>query len=297
MRVVAALVCLAVGLLAQTRQLAITIDDLPRGGDKAGPQFLADTMEMTRKLTVALRGVPVTVFINPGRARQLGDEGLQSALKLWKLQGAELGNHTFNHPDLNRTPLEEYEADILRAEPAIRQARGGTPSRYFRHPFLHTGPTAAVQSGLTQFLAEHKLIPAPVTIDTADWRFARVYTGTKDAVHLKREYLLYMESVTAYFETRAREVTGGDIPQVLLIHANQLNADTMTDLLVMFRKRGYRFVTLDEALTHPAYQLKDGYTGTNGFSWLHRWAIARGIKPSSEPNEPDWLIEEYNRQR
>jgi len=258
----------------QTRQLAITIDDAPRGGDRPGA---TDTLQMTQKLTAALKGIPVTVFVNPGQARRFGDQGLDELLSLWVKQGAELGNHTFSHPDLNKLPLAEYQADILKAEPAIRKARGGSQSRYFRHPFLHTGPTQEVKQGLADFLKEHNYLAAPVTIDTSDW----LYASSKKSA--EKEYLQYMNGITAFFEARAKEVLGRDIPQILLIHANQLNADTMPELLTMFRARGYTFVSLDEALKDPAYLLTDGYTGRNGISWLHRWAIAKGLKPVYEP--------------
>ena len=65
-----------------------------------------------------------------------------------------------------------------------------------------------------------------------------------------------MESVVAFFEERSVEVVGREFPQVLLIHANQLNADLMPELLAMFRQRGYTFVTLDQALADAAYRAR-----------------------------------------
>ena len=54
-----------------------------------------------------------------------------------------------------------------------------------------------------------------------------------------------MESVVAFFEQRSVEVLGREFPQILLIHASQLNADLMPDLLRMFQRRGYTFVSLE----------------------------------------------------
>ena len=65
------------------------------------------------------------------------------------------------------------------------------------------------------------------------------------------EYVAYMESVVAFFEQRAVEVAGREFPQVLLLHANQLNADLMPDLLAMFRRRGYGFVSLERRWPIP----------------------------------------------
>lgn len=273
--------------------MAITIDDLPRGGD--GATDLASVRALTVKLMDALKGVPVTGFVNARGAQALGDAGLQKILGLWTKQGAELGNHTFSHPDLNRVPLAEFEADLLRGEPSIRKARGGTQSRYFRHPFLHAGKDAEIKQALDAFLVKHRYTMAPVTLDTSDWMFAYVYARTADKAGLLRAYLLYMDSICEFFEKRAVEVTGREIAQILLIHANQLNADAMPDLLRLFAKRGYRIVGLAEALRDPAYRLPDGYLGTNGISWIHRWASAKGLMERWEPGEPKWLLEEFGR--
>lgn len=273
--------------------MAITIDDLPRGGD--GARDLASVRAMTVKLLEALKGLPVTGFVNASKARDVGDVGLQEILGLWKKQGAELGNHTFSHPDLNRVSLTEFEADLLRGEPAIRKARGGTQSRYFRHPFLHAGKDATTKRALDAFLVEHRYTMAPVTLDTSDWMFAYVYLRTADKDELVQAYLRYMDSICEFFEKRSAAVVGHEIAQILLIHANQLNADVMPDLLRLFDKRGYRIVGLAEALRDPAYKLADGYLGENGISWIHRWASAKGMKESREPGEPKWLLEEFGR--
>jgi hypothetical protein len=57
--------------------------------------------------------------------------------------------------------------------------------------------------------------------------------------------------------------------------------------------RGYRFVSLEEALRDPAYTSTDRFTGGAGISWLHRWALTRGgtsrVLPD-EPRTPDWVL-------
>jgi hypothetical protein len=63
----------------------------------------------------------------------------------------------------------------------------------------------------------------------------------------------------------------------------------MPDLLAMMRRRGYRFVSLDEALRDEAYRLPDDYTGPGGFSWIHRWSKTKGMAPKGEPDEPAWI--------
>jgi peptidoglycan/xylan/chitin deacetylase (PgdA/CDA1 family) len=297
----ALLACIALhtAAAAQTRAVAITIDDLPRGGDGGGSD-LASVRIMTTKLLAPLRGIPVIGFVNAGRVRQLGDAGLQEILQLWIASGATLGNHSFSHLDLNNTSLDRYTEDILRGEPAIEKALGRRPV-YFRHPFLHAGPDTAKREGLAKFLAEHGYTVAPVTFDNSDWMFAAVYgealkrKDTPLAEKVKAAYVPYMESVIAFFEERSKEVAGHEIAQTLLIHASQLNADSMPDLLAMFRRRGYRFISLGEALKDDAYRMKENYTGTGGFSWIHRWSQYLGMPGRGEPDEPKWIADEYRR--
>jgi peptidoglycan-N-acetylglucosamine deacetylase len=135
-----------------------------------------------------------------------------------------------------------------------------------------------------------------VTLDNSDYMFAAVYARAKDpalATRVKREYIAYMEAIFAFFEARSQEVVGREIAQTLLIHASQLNADAMPDLLAMMRGRGYQFVSLETALKDPAYSLPDEYFGPGGFSWIHHWSLAKKMAPKGEPDEPAWLLELY----
>ena len=146
MRCFLLLLC-AAAAFGQARQVAITIDDLPRGGDDASRRDFASVERVTRKLLEPLRGIPVIGFVNAGQASAMGPGGLQKILRLWIDNGATLGNHSWSHPDLNAVGLGEYEESILRGEPAVTQALGHRPL-YFRHPYLHTGPTAEKKLGL-----------------------------------------------------------------------------------------------------------------------------------------------------
>jgi peptidoglycan-N-acetylglucosamine deacetylase len=291
--------CLVVAASGQPRQVAITIDDLPRGGDTLQGRDLAAIRAMTVKLLGPLRGIPLIGFVNAGRAEGLSEADLQAVLKIWLDHGATLGNHTWSHPDLNEVALDQYEADLLRGEPAIVKAMGHRPV-YFRHPFLHAGKDQATRRGLEEFLDAHGYRIAPVTLDNSDWMFAAVYAPALHsdaplAARVKQAYLTYMESIFAFFEARSKEVVGREFPQTLLIHASQLNADSMPDLLAMMRRRGYTFVSLETALKDGAYGLPDEYYGTGGFSWIHRWSKTKGMAPKGEPDEPAWIVEAYKK--
>jgi peptidoglycan/xylan/chitin deacetylase (PgdA/CDA1 family) len=277
------------------REVAITIDDLPRGGD-GGPADVAGIRAMTEKLLVPFREqkIPVIGFVNAGRT-VLSPQELRGVLDLWLDAGADLGNHSFSHADINAVSLDEYTADILRGEPAIREALAARHRtlEYYRHPYLHTGPTPGSKKGLQDFLDGHGYRVAPVTLDDADYAYAFAYLKPEFQSRVRREYVPYMESIVEFFERRSVEVLGQEIPQILLIHASQMNADLMPDLIAMFRRRGYRFVTLAQALKSPAYRSPDAYAGKGGFSWIHRWSQTKGMPGKSEPEPPEWVMRAF----
>ena len=284
------------------RAVALTFDDLPATAVAGGDCDAATLLDLNRRLLAHLARfeAPATGLVTASRVcDELRGAVLPAALALWLDAGHDLGNHTFSHPDLDRTELEAYESDVIRGEAPVRRllAERGRALRYFRHPLLHTGADRARKEAVDAFLAGRGYIVAPVTIDNQEWIFAAVYARAKqrgDGETMRRvasAYLPFMEEVFAFFEGWSREVVGREIPQVLLLHANELNADHLDELLGMMRRRGYVFVTLDDALRDEAYRSPDGYVGPRGLSWLHRWALARGMEPRQEPREPEWLSE------
>jgi peptidoglycan/xylan/chitin deacetylase (PgdA/CDA1 family) len=285
------------------RRVAITIDDLPVAHSGGNACEFSRLQDFTRRLLEPFRAgrVPLTGFVVAGGCPALSTEQRRSVLRLWTGAGAELGNHTYSHPGLNATPIEEYERDILRAGAALKQLLGTDRIRYFRWPMLQAGADRATKERLERFLAEQGYQQAPVTLDNSDWMFAYVYAdarGRADAPlagRVRDAYVPYMESIVEFFEKRAVEVVGKEIPQTLLIHANRLNAEMTPKLLAMLKRRGYRFVPLEEALQDDAYRLPNEYAGKGGFSWIHRWSMTKGMPNKGEPDEPTWLRQEYEK--
>ncbi len=170
-RLFAALFVGVFAALAADREVAITIDDLPRGGD-GGPRTLPGVLAMTDKLLKPFHDgqVPVIGFVNEGRNVDFGVDGLRQVLERWLDAGADLGNHSSSHLNINQVPLAQYTNDILKGEPAVRAALAarGRKLVYYRHPFLFTGPTPEIKRDLQTFLDQHNYRVAPVTLDDAD---------------------------------------------------------------------------------------------------------------------------------
>jgi peptidoglycan/xylan/chitin deacetylase (PgdA/CDA1 family) len=293
-RTAALLLCLALSTPAFGREVAITIDDLPRGGD-SDERSLEAVRAMTVKLLepFAAERIPLTGFVNEGRDVDFGADGVREVLELWLDAGAELGNHSYSHPNVNNVPLEQFTADIVRGEPILKAALAarGRTLRYFRHPFLFTGPTPEIKAGLQAFLDERGYVAAPVTFDNSDYMFAALYARPEYRARVREAYVPYMESVVAAFEAASLALAGREFPQILLLHANALNAELMPELLAMFRRRGYTFVTLEQALADDIYRAPEEYVGRGGFSWIHRWTRTKGLPITAEPEPPVWVTE------
>jgi hypothetical protein len=141
-----------------------------------------------------------------------------------------------------------------------------------------------------------------VTIDNQEWIFARAYdhAHVRADQSLKRriatEYVAYMDSIFGYYEQQSRALLGYELPQILLLHANRLNAEAMDELVEAIKERGYAFITLDEALEDEAFRLPDEYAGRAGITWLHRWALTQGKRGeffAGEPGVPQFVQEVY----
>ncbi len=104
-----------------------------------------------------------------------------------------------------------------------------------------------------------------------------------------------MLNTVDYYERQSQALLGYALPQVWLLHANELNAATYASLVAGVQRRGYRVVGLDEALKDPAYARgEEGYDGRRGPSWLHRWAMGAGMPESfyaGEPLVPRWVLD------
>jgi peptidoglycan-N-acetylglucosamine deacetylase len=282
------------------RQVAVTIDDLPAGMADHLPA--ANITAMTAKLLGTLRDqkIPVVGFVNEKKLykpREV-DERIK-ALQMWIDYGFELGNHTYSHASLNQVGLKAWEEEVIRGESVtnLLLAPKKMKLRYFRHPYLDTGRDLQTRRQAEVFLVERGYRIAPVTLDGWDWMFAGLYEDAKKRndtdlqQKIVKEYLSHHDASFAFSEQLSAKVVGYEPKQILLLHASNLEADHIGELLDVLRKRGYRFITLEDALSDQAYSLPDTYVGEEGSGWIEHWAISQGKIPRGSPEIPDWVIE------
>ncbi|HZR30935.1 MAG TPA: polysaccharide deacetylase family protein [Terriglobales bacterium] len=282
------------------RQVCITVDDLPAGA--ADSMSAATITDLTSKIVATLRDqkVPAVGFVNEKKLYHWGEVDQRiNALAMWVDSGLELGNHTFSHASLNKVGLKAWEDEIVQGESVTRLllAKHNMKLRYFRHPYLDTGRDLQTRRDAEAFLVARGYRIAPVTVDAWDWMFAGVYEDAKKRgdtalqQQLAKTYVTYTDAVFAYTEQFSKELIGYEPKQILLLHGNQLEADHLGEIIDVMRKRGYRFITLEDALSDQAYSLPDTYVGEEGTGWLDHWAITRGKPPQGAPVFPQWVID------
>lgn len=294
------------------RRIAITIDDLPWAATDDGG-WQADNANDSRRiethhkqLLAAMKKAkaPVVGFVNEGKLYANGtlQKNRVAMLEDWLKAGFDLGNHTYGHISLHDVSLADYERDILKGENLLRPmlASHGKTLQWFRHPYLRTGRNIEDKAAVQKILISHGYRIAPVTVDNSDWIWALAYRKTlvdgRDAetlARLRQEYVPYMLAKIDFYERTSMALLGYNLPHVLLIHANELNAAIYTSLTAAIRNRGYRFISLEQAMQDDAYMRPDAFQGRFGPSWLHRWAIAEK-KPKAfyegEPVVPQWVL-------
>lgn len=285
--------------VAQARRaVAVTFVNMPTQYTYYAPRAERDT----RRLIDSLKAnhIPAVGFLNEKKLYDENgklDEQRVNLLRLWLDAGFELGNETYSHRSLYNTPLEDFLQEVERGEEVSDKLmrEHGRKVRYFSYPYLNTGPNAQTKEAAEKFLSARGYTVHPVTIDNMDWLFGKAYADARrredeDAMQrIRAEYVPYMEHMFNFYEQLSRDVVGYEVPQVLMLTDTALNADQFENLVAMLKRRGYAFISLEEALKDKAYSQPDTYTGNLGISWLQRWAITKGGEFRQEPDLPEYM--------
>jgi len=264
------LLALLIPVVGLAKEVAISIDDLPFVGAIHFSQEHQKQMFMKVLRAFDKYQIQASTFVIGGRVQDHHEELLDEVVR----RGHIVGNHTFSHPYFKRHTVAEYKSDILKGEQALKPWMSG--KKYFRYPMLHRGDTLEKKLAMFKFLAEQEYTIAPVSIDNDEWKFARDYTGEllagnkKRALKIGKSYLAHMKERTQYFQNLAKKKLGRDVKHILLLHMNQLNSDYLPTLLRWYSEQGWKFITLEEALSDPLYSMEDLYVGNRGISYLER---------------------------
>lgn len=257
------------------KKLAITIDDGPAIGPGDDLDAFISISGRIREAFVA-EDVPAIMFVNEQQLHISGQrDDRVRVLEAWLRAGLDVGNHTYSHPNLRETDLAAYCDDIVKGEVISRPLMKQFDRQlvWFRYPFLETGDehkAAAVE----RFLRDRNYRIAPISVDYADYSFAANYAravrggDTQRMAEIEAAVLRAAAAGFSKAESQSQSALGYQLPLILLIHCNELNAQTLPKMLSWMRSQGYEFVSLDQAMTDPAYNAADLPPGSLGKNFL-----------------------------
>jgi peptidoglycan/xylan/chitin deacetylase (PgdA/CDA1 family) len=282
MRVVPALLvalALATPALAQ-EQIAITFDDLP---SHSALPLDTTRVDIAKQIIAALKDAkaPAYGFVNGLRLQD--DAASAPVLQLWRDAGFPFGNHTYSHMNLNRSTLEDWEADTLKNESVVAPLMADGDWHWLRFPYLAEGDTVAKHDAVRAFLAAHGYRIAAVTLSFDDYYWNEPYArcvakGDKATIAaMETAYLAAAGTSLRYYHVLSQELYGRDIPSVLLMHLGAFDARMLPRLLALYKANAVSFISLAQAEADPFYSVDADLRLPAGPTTLEQAMEARGI--------------------
>ena len=281
--------CLVVPAPAQ--QVVLTFDDLPAHGPVPTGQT---RLEIAHSILSTLHDqhLPLVYgFINAEKLENSPND--IAVLNAWRAAGQPLGNHGYSHPRLTDLAPAEYETDIAQNEPLLTKLMVGQDWHWFRYPFLQEGDTLDKRHAVRAYLQQNGYQIAQVSLDFKDYLWNEPYArcvakqDNQSIETLRASYLAAADQSITLFRDETHTLYGRDIPYVLLLHIGAFDAKMLPDLIDLFRRRGFTFTTLPEAMKDPAYSDDPDIALEHGGTFQEQVAAARHIKfpPNGKPTK------------
>jgi peptidoglycan/xylan/chitin deacetylase (PgdA/CDA1 family) len=214
--------------------MALTLDDYPLAESSAPSHSRCEAMWSALRDALRAHHAPCTWFVVAGAVDDRAARFLDTT--------ADVGNHTAQHLALTDVAAHEFLRDVDSADRKL--AHWLSAPKLFRYPYLREGESHAKQEQVRDGLAARGYVNATATIAPRDWEY--------DALPLTEElvgrYIMRVEE-----EARRACTIARDIPHVLVLHVNALNATAFAPLLAALAPE-WEFVSLRDALADPFYR-------------------------------------------
>lgn len=273
------------------KKVSITIDDIPSTTRYEMDNYHSLLLEKLDSLSI-----PVAIFINEGNIYKANSVPKNfDLLNQWAMKDyVTLGNHSFHHSRYSSVGVDSFKQDILKGESiSYELAKKYNKSlNHFRFPYNDLGKDSLQHSQIRDFLKQEACQITPFTIESSDWMYNRVYEyylAKNESLKAKNIGKRYVDKTLAYFdffETFCEEQYGRAINHIYLCHDNKLNADFLDQIISRLKKRNYKFISLDEALSDDVYKQTDRYYKKWGISWLYRWQSSQKERIKYMRQEP-----------
>lgn len=246
-------------LLASPLLVAITFDDLPEHGNlPAG----VTRLDVAKQMLAALDKHSIKNvygFINASPTKNNNEN--YDVLKLWVSSGQLLGNHTYNHINLDKASSTNFIQQIQKNELYLAELMQDKNFRFFRYPYLHEGNTQEKRDTVRDYLQTHNYQIAQVTMDFSDYLWNNPYARClkKDDAQsiewLKQSYINEALNTINLTHELSMLLFQRDIKNILLLHFGAFDSLMLNDLITAFEKHGVKFISLDEALQDQVYRI------------------------------------------
>lgn len=211
--------------------------------------------------------------------------------RLWRDAGFEIGIGNFKHVWFYNTPFDDYVAGVEKNEGVARKilAEKNLQLRYFSYPYLNTGKNAEERNRFEAWLNSRGLSAVKYTIDNQEWMYSYAYDMARNdndvntMNEIRADFIRYMSKMFDHFEAYSTEMFGRDIAQTMVLTPSRLVTDSADELFGMIERRGYKFVSMEEAQKDEAYRTPESFYGESGISWFERWQMLQGKKLRDEP--------------
>jgi peptidoglycan/xylan/chitin deacetylase (PgdA/CDA1 family) len=241
---------------AQAQSLAFTFDDGPRLTETP----LLSPAQRNQALLDALSAqrVQAALFVTCGNGADR-PQGYALA-QAWGRAGHAIGNHTMTHLDLNsaKVTLAQYQQEVADCDRITSTLAGYR--KWFRYTYLREGNTPEKRDGMRDYLRQSGYRNAYVSLDTSDWRLDEKLVDVlranaqADLTPIRLAYLSHLRQRAEAYRDLSRQLEGRDIPQVMLLHHNLINALWLKDAIQQFKDMGWTIVTPEQAFADAVYQ-------------------------------------------
>lgn len=269
----------AAGGQQEDKVVAFTFERLPA----MSPMGYWRPREVSRLILRALdrHQVPATGFVIEEKIDD--DTSTYFVLVDWAEAGHGLGSNTYSYVDLHELNPDDFLQHVADGQKYLRRAARikRINFRYLRFPLLHEGDTPSKKKEVARRLRDGGFTLTPVTIKTADHSFNRplleLESRSEEAERLGDRFVEHIRDCLEYAESQSEKVFGRQIRHILQLHAGIATAMHLERVIQMFQERGYRFITVEEALEDPLYESEETYAGPHGLTFTDRVADTRGL--------------------
>lgn len=237
---------------AVAQNLALSFDD------GFNPSSQPKAMEWNAAILESLSkaGVKSIYYVTGNRVDS--PDGL-SLVSDWGKNGHLIANHTYSHFNFgsDKRTLESFISDVEKNEALLKDMPGWT--KRFRFPYLKEGRTAEKRDGFRVWIANHGYETGAVSIDSSDWYYSSRYVAwlesnaQQDPSAFRDAYLEHLWNRASFYDSLSQRIFNRSTNHVILLHTNAINAAFLTDVIVMFRSKGWNIISPEEAYQDPLY--------------------------------------------